>query len=140
MRFLVFSFLILISTKVYAVRNLPFAVEEGFLVHVTRYMMSDSTAIPGASTEEGLIDKTLVPEIRCTLHHAYHGMVPDEAMGVGAVIAGMPVSLPSRINETRKYAWLDRFSNFLEHTFGGQLNDVYNRSSRLRQRSNCCCT
>lgn len=115
--------IILIHSNVHAGKDFP--AENGYLVHVTRTMLKASTAVPGATINGEITDPSKAPEIRITLHHAYHGMVPDEAMGASVTLWGMPTSMPSSANQHRKYAWIDQFKNFAGHNFGGEMNDIY---------------
>jgi len=105
--------------------DLPFPIEDGFLVHVTRHMMTKSTTIPGGAIDDKLTDRNKAPEVRCTFHNTFHGMVPDDAMSTGTSFAGFPIHVASQSNQRRRYAYLDRLSQFDGHVFGGQLNDIY---------------
>lgn len=114
---------LLIHFNLYAGKDFP--AEEGYLVHVTETMMKNSVAIPGATINGEITDNSKAPEMRTTLHHTYQGMVPDEAMAASLTLWGIPLNIASNANQHRRYAWIDRFKNYVGHIFGGEINDIY---------------
>ena len=130
MRF-IFSTLTLFSAIIFcpplfAVIDMPCPVEDGDLIHVTKWRMTSSRAVPGAVTGGKIVDREKCPDVRCTLHHCYMGMVPDAAMQSVGIIGGYLFSTTSGANNGRAYAWIDRLSHFEGEVIGsGGPADVF---------------